>query len=125
MTTVAWQTSIEMHPETAHELGLEDDDIVRVVSPAGEIEAIVYQYPGLPRNVVAMAVGRGHQHYGRFAKDTGSNPMEVVVPATGTETGTLAWAATRVRIEQTERRQALARLESPEGVEYLRGDGAH
>ena len=60
MTTVAWQTWIEIHPETAAELGLDDGDVVRVVSPAGAIEAIVYRYLGVLRNVVSIAVGRGH-----------------------------------------------------------------
>jgi hypothetical protein len=37
------------------------------------------------------------------------------------ETGALAWAAMRVRVVPTGRRHSLARLESPEGVEFLRG----
>jgi anaerobic selenocysteine-containing dehydrogenase len=125
MTTVAWHTLIEINPETASELGLEDEDVVRVVSPAGEIEAVVYKYPGVARNVVAIAVGRGHENYGRFAKDVGSNPLKLIVPVTDPETGALAWGATRVRIEKTEKRKTLARLESPEGVDYLWGGGSH
>lgn len=119
MTTVAWQTWIELHPETAEALGVEDDDIVRVISPAGEVEAIVYLYRGLAEGVVAMPLGRGHEHYGRFAKGQGSNPMRLVSSAADEETGALTWGATRVRIEPTERKQALARLESAAGMEYL------
>jgi anaerobic selenocysteine-containing dehydrogenase len=125
MTTVAWHTLIEVNPETAGELGLEDEDVVRVVSPAGEIEAAVYKYRGIARNVVAIAVGRGHENYGRFAKDVGSNPIKLLVPVTASETGALAWGATRVRIEKTEERKPLARLESPEGVEYLLDGAGH
>lgn len=125
MTTVAWQTWIEINPETADELGLEDGDVVRVVSPSGEIKAVVYRYHGIARDVVAIAVGRGHDNYGRFAKDMGSNPVKVLVPVTDSVTGALAWGATRVRVEKTEERKELARLESPEGVEYLRGGEGH
>jgi len=123
MTTVAWQTGVEIHPETAEHLGLEDDDIIKVISPAGEIEAIVYKYHGIPKDVVAIPVGRGHEHYGRFAKDFGSNPIKLLVPAVNQQTGALAWGATRVRLEKTEKTRKLPRLEYPEGVEYLRSHG--
>ena len=66
-----------------------------------------------------MPLGRGHEHYGRFAKGQGSNPMRLVASAADEETGALAWGNTRVRIEPTGREQVLARLESPEGVEYV------
>ncbi len=124
MTTVAWQTWIEINPHTAEGLGVKDNDVVRVISPAGEVEAIVYVYPGIQEGVVAMPVGQGHEHGGRFAKDQGSNPIRLLAPAVVGDTGSLAWAATRVRIVPTGRQHALARLESPEGVEYLRG-GEH
>ena len=123
MTTVAWQTWVEINPETARKLQLDDEDVVRVVSPAGEIEATVYKYLGIPRDVVAIAVGRGHENYGRFAKEMGSNPIKLLAAVADSETGALVWGATRVRIEKTGRRKKLARLESPEGVEYLRRGG--
>jgi anaerobic selenocysteine-containing dehydrogenase len=124
MTTVAWQTWVEINPHTAEQLGLQDNDIVRVISPAGEVEAMVYIYPGIREDVVAMPVGQGHAHYGRYAKGQGSNPVRLLDSACDEETGMLAWAATRVQIAPTGRRHSLARLESPEGVEYLRG-GEH
>jgi anaerobic selenocysteine-containing dehydrogenase len=119
MTTVAWQTWIELHPHTAEELGLEDGDLVRVISPDGEVEAIVYLYPGLVEGVVAMPLGRGHEHYGRYAKGQGTNPMRLVASEADQETGALAWGVTQVRIEPTGTSQALARLESAEGITYL------
>jgi anaerobic selenocysteine-containing dehydrogenase len=124
MTTVAWQTWVEINPHTAEQLGLQDNDIVRVISPAGEVEAVVYVYPGIREDVVAMPVGQGHAHYGRYAKGQGSNPVRLLGSTCDEETDMLAWAATRVQIVPTDRRHSLARLESPEGVEYLRG-GEH
>jgi anaerobic selenocysteine-containing dehydrogenase len=119
MTTVSWQTWIEIHPHTAEELGVKDDDVVRLISPVGEIEAIVYTYPGIGEHVVGIPIGRGHNQYGRFAAGKGSNPIKLLVPEIDVETGALAWGATRVRIEPTEQEKALARLESPEGVEFM------
>jgi hypothetical protein len=53
----------------------------------------------------------------------GSNPIKLLAAVADSETGALVWGATRVRIEKTGRRKKLARLESPEGVEYLRRGG--
>jgi anaerobic selenocysteine-containing dehydrogenase len=123
MTTVAWQTWVELHPETAHGLELADEDVVRVISRAGEVQAIVYVYPGIEPGVAAMPVGQGHAEYGRYAQKRGSNPLDLLVPAADEASGALAWAATRVRIEKTGRKHSLARLEDPEGIDFLSGEG--
>jgi len=124
MTTVSWNTWVEINPETAARLGLQNDDIVKITSPAGEIEAAVYIYPGIRPDVVAIPVGQGHTDYGRFAQGRGSNPVDLLVPVVDQETGALAWGATRVRITRTGRRHRLARLESNVGVDYAREAGA-
>ena len=120
MTTVSWQTWVEVHPTTARALGVRDDDIVRVISSAGEIEAIVYLYPGIAEDVVAIPAGQGHENYGRFAIGRGGNPVKLLLPPSVGEVDNLAVSATRVRIATTGRSRKLARLESGEGVEYLR-----
>ncbi len=115
MTTVSWGTWVELNPETASALGVTDNDVVRVISPHGELEAPVVIYPGIRPDVVAIPVGQGHDHYGRFAERRGSNPLVLVAAITDPETGSLAWGANRVRIEPTGRKKTLARLESLDG----------
>jgi anaerobic selenocysteine-containing dehydrogenase len=116
MTTARWSTWVELNPDTAAGLGVLDDDIVRVISPYGELEAPVVVYPGLRPDVVAIPIGQGHTDYGRFAEGRGANPVVMLAPATDPETGSLAWGATRVRLERTGRRRQLARLESLDGA---------
>ncbi|MCP4542682.1 MAG: molybdopterin-dependent oxidoreductase [Chloroflexi bacterium] len=123
MTTVSWQTWIEINPHAAERLGVQDEDVVRVISSEGEIEATVYVYPGIREDVVAMPIGQGHQQYGRYAKGHGSNPMRLLTVTTDDETGALAWAETRVWIVPTGECRSLARLEDPEGMAYLSGEG--
>ncbi len=124
MTTVSWNTWVEINPETAKRIGVENDDIVKVSSPAGEIEAVVYIYHGIRPDVVAIPVGQGHSELGRYASGRGSNPVDLLVPSADDKTGALTWGTTRVQITPTGRRRPLARLENLVGVEHAREHGA-
>lgn len=121
MTTVIWNSWVEIHPETAARLGLKDDDVVRISSPVGEIEAVVYQYPGIRPDTIAMPFGQGHTALGRYAEGRGANPA-VLIPVLFNPSGDLSYGDARVTLTPTGRRRPLARLENREGV-Y--GDGQH
>ena len=114
-TTVMWNTWVEINPETAHELELENDDVVKIISEAGEVEAPVYVYPAIHPEVIAMPFGQGHTAYGRYAQGRGANPANLLGQHFN-EAGDLAFAGMRVRVEKTGRKQILSRLESRIGV---------
>jgi anaerobic selenocysteine-containing dehydrogenase len=120
MTTVMWGTWVEINPETAAKLGLDDDDVVKITSPAGEIEVPVYRFPAIRPDVVAIPFGNGHSAFGRYAAGVGANPMGVVAAAQN-EAGDLAFAATKVKITATGKKFKLARYESKVGVYENRG----
>ena len=114
-TTVMWNTWVEINPETAHEIGVDNDDIVKIISEAGEVEAPVYLYPAIRLDVIAMPFGQGHTAYGRYAQGRGANPANLLgVHFNGA--GDLAFAGMKVRIQRTGRKQVLSRWESRIGV---------
>lgn len=115
MTTACWQTWIEINPKTADFLGVKNNDVVKLISPQGEIETIVVIYPGIRPDVIAIPLGQGHQGYGRYAADRGSNPVDLLAPISDPQSGSLAWGATRVRVEPTGQKYPLARLENLDG----------
>lgn len=115
MTTVTWNSWVEINPHTAEELGIHNDDVVRVKSAAGEIEAPAYLYPAIRPDTIAIPFGQGHTALGRFAEGRGVNPLTLVGTTTGAS-GNLAYGDTRVTIEKTGRRRPLARVESLKGV---------
>lgn len=115
MTTARWNTWVEINPETAAHLGVSDNDLVRVLSPQGALEAPVVIYPGVRPDVIAIPTGQGHQDYGRFAAARGANVMDLIAPVPQHEVSQLAWGATRVRVEPVHRVKTLARLESLDG----------
>jgi anaerobic selenocysteine-containing dehydrogenase len=114
-TTVMWNTWIEINPATAHELGIENDDVVKLVSEAGEVEAPVYLYPAIRPDVIAMPFGQGHTAYGRYAQGRGANPADIL-GLHFNKAGDLAFAGMKVEIKKTGRKQPLSRLESRIGV---------
>jgi anaerobic selenocysteine-containing dehydrogenase len=114
-TTVMWNTWIEMNPATAEKMGIEDQDVIRVVSPAGTVEATVYKYPAIRPDTIAIPFGQGHAAYGRFAARRGVNPLDLMT-GTMNEAGDLAFGSVKVTVEKTGRKRGLARLESALGV---------
>lgn len=114
-TTVMWNTWVEMNPETAHELHIESDDIVRIVSEAGELEAPVYVYPAVRPDTIAIPFGQGHTAYGRYAENRGVNPADLF-GRNFNEAGDLVFAGMKVKVEKTGKKKPLSRLESVMGV---------
>lgn len=115
MTTARWNTWVEINPQTAAELGLQDNDLVRVSSAGGALQAPVVLNRGLRPDVIAIPLGQGHQDYGRLAAGRGANVIELITGASPGEVPRLNWASTRVQLEPVVGTQKLARLESLEG----------
>jgi len=123
MSTASWDTWVEINPRTAQELGIQNNDIVKVSSLAGEIEAIAYLYPGIRPDSVAVPVGQGHTGLGRWAANRGANVIQILAPKTDPNTGQWAWFGTRVKLTQTGRQRPLPLLESSLGVDRAREKG--
>ena len=101
-TTASWQTWVELHPETADELGLRNGDVVSVDSGHGSVEAAVIRYYGARRDTVAMPLGRGHDRMGRFATAArGANPVTLLPPTADPDSGGFAWQGVRVQLTKT------------------------
>lgn len=114
-TTVMWNSWVEINPETADKLGIEDDDVIRIVSDFGEVEASAYKYPAIRPDTIAMPFGQGHVAYGQFAQGRGANPTDLFSTSMN-EAGDLAFAGFKVRVEKTGRKRQLSRFESKLGV---------
>ena len=109
MTSVVYGSWVEINPETAEQMGLTEGDLVDIQSPHGQLQVPVYIYPAIMPNVVAMPIGQGHREYGRYAKDRGVNPIEILSPQIEPITGNLATSATRVSVTATGKRVKLVK----------------
>jgi anaerobic selenocysteine-containing dehydrogenase len=97
-TSAMWSTWVEINPRTAERLGVHEGDVIEVASRVGTLRAPAVVSPGIAPDVVAMPVGQGHETFTRYASKRGANPIGILAPATEQTTGSLAWAATRVKI---------------------------
>ncbi|MDX1403193.1 MAG: molybdopterin-dependent oxidoreductase [Woeseiaceae bacterium] len=109
LTSVVYGSWAELNPQTAAELGIADGDVLEVSSPAGSLRVPALIFPGIRPGVVAMPIGQGHSDYGRYASGRGANPIHIAQPLVDEQSGELAWAATRVKLEKTGERVNLIR----------------
>jgi anaerobic selenocysteine-containing dehydrogenase len=103
-----WESWVELNPEAAKALGLEDGDAVWVESPAGKIRARAKVYPGIWPNAVHMPYGQGHAslvQWGRFkekeARQIGANPLSLAESRTEKLSGLIASMPVRVKVYKT------------------------
>jgi anaerobic selenocysteine-containing dehydrogenase len=94
-----WHNWVEIHPETAHRLGIRDGDQVWVESPQGRIRLKARLYEGAMPDAVNIPMGGGHTAGGRWAAQVGGgNVADLIVPQTDPLSGAVAWCGTRVKI---------------------------
>jgi molybdopterin-containing oxidoreductase family iron-sulfur binding subunit len=110
VSKICWQSWVEIHPETARRLGVEAGDHVTVTTQAGAIEAPAYIYLGVRPDTVAVALGRGHTAYGRYAEGIGVNPVQALAPVWGSG-GQLVWTQGRARVAKGAHHSALVTTE--------------
>ena len=98
LTSAMWSSWVELNPRTAERLGVGLGDIVEVTSTVGSLRAPAFINPALSPDIVAMPVGQGHTNFTRYATGRGQNPVDILAAVTHQDIGTLAWAATRVKV---------------------------
>jgi menaquinone reductase, molybdopterin-binding-like subunit len=101
LTSAMWSSWVEINPKTGDRLGIKQGDLVEIASQQGTLRAAAILSPGIAPDLVAMPVGQGHENFTRFASGRGANPLSILAPLAEQETGSLAWAATRVKIART------------------------
>lgn len=93
-----WDSWLEMNPESAHELHLEDKQDVWVESPFGRLKTKVRYVKALRPDVVNLPYNQGHHGVGRWASERGVNGLELLDPSSEPATGLASFTNTRVKV---------------------------
>lgn len=115
MTTIVWDSWVEIHPKTAANLGIAEGDIVEVTSKSGSIKSQAYLFPGIHPDAVSVPLGYGHTAMGRYAKGVGANVFAMLDPIFDKETGELAIHETSVKVSKVGERVIIVKEEGPAG----------
>ncbi|HKG93592.1 MAG TPA: 4Fe-4S dicluster domain-containing protein [Gemmatimonadaceae bacterium] len=136
VSKVAWQSWVEMHPQTARRLGVENGDLLTVTTQSGTVTAPAYLYLGIRPDTVAVALGRGHRGavnapvnkrdlhltgYGRYADGVGVNAYDLL-GAVEDGAGQLALTQTRAQVTRAGDHVRLVTTEGS-GRQHGRGIG--
>ncbi|MCL4562726.1 MAG: molybdopterin-dependent oxidoreductase, partial [Chloroflexi bacterium] len=93
-----WSGWLEMNPQSAARLGVQDKAEVWVESPFGKARTRLRTVKGLRPDVVNLPYNQGHTAVGRWAKDRGVNGLALLDPASEPASGLAAFTNTRVKI---------------------------
>jgi molybdopterin-containing oxidoreductase family iron-sulfur binding subunit len=110
LTKVAWQTPVLVHPQTAKQYGIHQEDVVQIQSRWGGLKAAVYETESVKPGILAMALGQGHTSYGRYAMAVGVNPGNILPPGIELISGGPIFAAEKISITKSKPRIKLARM---------------
>ncbi len=96
-----WQTWVELAPETAHQLHLDEGDQVTLETEASPyesaFEAVVKIEPGAVAGAAHVPCGLGREGLGGAADGVGDNPVRILARDRDSVSGALATVSTRVR----------------------------
>ena len=73
LTKLTWDNPALVSPKTAENLGLADEQVIRVDYAGRSLELPVWILPGMADGVVALTLGYGRSHAGRIGSGVGFN----------------------------------------------------
>jgi len=110
VSKIAWHSWVEMHPDRAESLGVQNGDVLTLSTDYGALEVPAWIYPGIRQDVIALAMGGGHTEAGRFANGNGVNPMDLIPAEVEALSGGLVHFITKVAVTPTDDRYQLASI---------------
>ncbi len=119
LTTIVWDSWMEIHPATAAKLGIVEGDIVEISSRNGVIQTQAYIFPGIHPDAISVPLGYGHSEMGRYAKGVGANAFAILDAAADKATGEPVLCETRVTVRKVGKRVAIAKDEGAAGGKQM------
>ncbi|MEK6777887.1 MAG: molybdopterin-dependent oxidoreductase [bacterium] len=96
-----WHTWVEVNPETADKIGIQNGDWVWVESPKGKIKAQTRLFKGAMPDVINLPVGLGHASGGRWTTGIGENVLKILLAEKEPFSGKVHFQRSRARLTKT------------------------
>jgi len=118
VTKVTWQSWAEISHASAEAIGVEYGDVLSVRTSAGEVELPVVPRGGIRDDVIAIAIGQGHDVGLNASRARDGEPGEArgvsvisILPARTDETGGRAWLTARAAVRATGAHRRVAKTQ--------------
>jgi len=98
MSQIVWDSWVEINPDTAQNLGINDRSIIEVKTPFGTVQATAYYHFGIHREAIAIPMGQGHKNSGEVADGFGINVMNLL-PNNYDKAGNFALVSTQAKVK--------------------------
>jgi len=98
MSQIVWDSWVEINPETAKQLGINDRAIIEIKTPYGVVQATAYYHFGIHKEAIAIPMGQGHTSSGDVADGFGINVMDLL-PNNKDKAGNFAFVSTQAEIK--------------------------
>jgi molybdopterin-containing oxidoreductase family iron-sulfur binding subunit len=99
-TKLVWDSWLEIHPETAKRLAVQESDLLKVTSPYGTLQVSAHLTKAIRPDTLAIPIGQGHHSFGRYGTNHGVNVLELLSPHAEAASGGRMWASTKVSVEK-------------------------
>lgn len=99
---VRWDSWAELNKKTAQNMGIREGDWIWIESTTGKLKTRAKLSETVMPGVVLLPLGLGHTAYGRYARDAGVNPNEIISLQKDPLTGQIVQHNMRVRVYRHE-----------------------
>ena len=96
-----WSSVVELHPEVADSMKLDDGHVVEVKTEVGAVKLQVFRNPNVRKDTIAIQLGQGHEGFGVYASNRGINAVRLLRPVADPLSGGLLYAQTSAKIDPT------------------------
>jgi anaerobic selenocysteine-containing dehydrogenase/Fe-S-cluster-containing dehydrogenase component len=99
MSRTLWGSWLEIGSDDATRLGLREGDRVQITSAYGRLELPAHIFRGMRPGFVAIPMGQGHTHFGRYGTGVGVNVMTLLDPKPSPGlSGGIVWSGSAVEL---------------------------
>jgi len=111
MVKAVWGSWAEIHLDTAARLKVTTGDLLTLTTANGKVQVPAFVSAQVHPQAVAIQMGQGHTHYGRYANGTGVNPVALLGPRTEEDSGALITSGVLVQVATAPQRRPLVQTQ--------------
>ena len=112
LTTTVWDSWVEINSKLAEKLKIVEGDFVDVETSYGKVTTQAYLSKAMRPDTISISLGQGHTSYGRYAKDRGVNPINLLNGEMVGDSGNLDWTSQNVSINKTGNWEKLVKVQN-------------